>query len=120
MRWLSLSLFLLLAGCLSVPSFLSGGGSGTNVAANTQLGKTNNQTIGSSSSTDQTLKVETVEGTVNQSSDKNKLSAESVGDVLIQDIPPWVMILLILRWLLPTPTQIGNSIVGFFRWLLKR
>jgi hypothetical protein len=27
-----------------------------------------------------------------------------------QDIPPWVLLLALIGWLLPTPTQMGNAI----------
>jgi len=108
------SSFLLSSCGLSGLPFLSGGGSGTNVAANTQLGKTNNQTIGASESTDQTIKVETLEGTVEQSNDKNKVNTESVENININEIPPWVLLLLILGWLLPSPNEIWG---GFLRMI---
>jgi len=27
-----------------------------------------------------------------------------------QDIPPWVLLVALIGWLLPTPTQMGNAI----------
>jgi len=106
---------LLLASCspLSwIPSF--GGGSGTNVAANTQLGKTNNQTIGSSKSTDQTLRVEAISGDVKQSNDENKVNTEKVDSITINEIDPWILLLLVLGWLLPSPQEIWG---GFLRMI---
>jgi len=95
----------LLSSCgLSNLPFL-GSGSGTNVAANTQLGKTNNQTI----------KVETLEGTVEQSNDKNKVNTDSVENININEIPPWVLLLLILGWLLPSPTEIWRGFLQMIR-----
>jgi hypothetical protein len=108
------SSFLLSSCGLSGLPFFSGGGSGTNVAANTQLGKTNNQTIGASESTDQTIRVETLEGTVEQSNDKNKVNTDSVENININEIPPWVLLLLILGWLLPSPNEIWG---GFLRMI---
>jgi len=37
-----------------------------------------------------------------------------------QNIPPWVMLLLILGWLLPTPTEIGRGIINFILALFGR
>ena len=37
-----------------------------------------------------------------------------------QNIPPWVMLLLILGWLLPTPTEIGRGIMNFILALFGR
>jgi hypothetical protein len=106
---------LLLVSCspLSwIPSF--GGSSGTNVAANTQLGKTNNQTIGNSKSTDQTLKVEAISGDVKQSNDENKVNTEKVDSITINEIDPWILLLLVLGWLLPSPQEIWG---GFLRMI---
>ena len=36
------------------------------------------------------------------------------------NIPPWVIILLILGWLLPTPTEMGRGILNFVLILFKR
>lgn len=116
MRWLVLALFVSSCGLTSfIPT-----GKGTNVAANTQVGKTNTQTLGTTTNSEQTIKVETVDGGIDQSNDTNKVNADSVDKVYIQDIPPWVLLLLILGWLLPTPTQIANETIRFFKWLLRR
>jgi len=111
MKWLVL--IVLLAGCVGTPlSLLTGGG--PNVAANVQAGKNNNETIGASTTTTQELKVETVTGNVEQSSDKNSVRTDTVENLTVNEIPVWVVLLLILGWLLPTPTQIAN---GFLRLL---
>ena len=107
------SSFLLSSCGLSSLPFM-GGGSGTNVAANTQLGKTNNQTLGTNETTEQVIKVETLEGTVEQSNDKNKVNTDSVENININEIPPWVLLLLILGWLLPSPNEIW---AGFLRMI---
>ena len=46
----------------------------------------------------------------------------SVGslDIINTNIPPWVMLLLILGWLLPTPTEIGRGIMNFILTLFGR
>jgi len=96
--------------CSKLPlSLLTGGG--PNVAANTQLGKTNSQTVGTTKSN--TVTESTVE-TVDQST--NEVKTEKVDTVNIQQTPIWMILLLILGWLLPSPGEIGR---GFMR-LIKR
>lgn len=34
--------------------------------------------------------------------------------VTIQEVPPWVVLLLILGWLLPSPNEIGRWITNLF------
>lgn len=90
-------------------------GGGPNVAANGQVGKTNNQTLGLATTKTQEIKVDSFEGTVEQSSDTNSVSTESVENLTINEVPAWVVLLLVLGWLLPTPSQIANSILGLFK-----
>ena len=51
-----------------------------------------------------------------------EVEAESVEEVQINNtnIPPWVLLLLLLGWLLPTPQQIGKSAVDFILRLTGR
>ena len=95
----------LLMGCGANPiSLLTGGG--PNVLANTQAGKTNNQTIGVSSSNAPTVtvrpnaKVDTVD--------------QSTSNTTNQELPTWVWIvfgvLFIVGWVTDTPaTYIRNA-----------
>jgi len=93
--------------------FLSGG---TNVAANTQLGKTNTQTLGTTNNTDAGIKTTGDVENINQDFDSgNKVATDRVDNLTINEIPVWVILLLILGWLLPTPTQIGQGILNLFR-----
>ena len=95
----SLPLVLLLAGCLGNPlSLLSGGG--PNVAANVQLGKENNQT---GAQVGDTIKADTVNNGVTPTGSIESLT------VMNQDIPVWVMLLLILGWVLPSPQEIWRG-----------
>lgn len=71
-------------------------GGGPTVNSNAQVGKENTQQV-----------VATQENT--------EISAASVVQNEIQDIPPWVMLLLILGWILPSPKEIW---VGFLRTIL--
>lgn len=93
---------LMLSGCLNPLSLLSGGGSGPTVNANVQAGKENNQ-----SAIDQSRDISGENVSVNQSSGNFSLGGE-VGNVKVlnQDIPMWVILLLVLGWVLPSPKEI--------------
>ena len=103
----------LVTGCKGPLSLLTGGG--PNVAANTQVAKTATQTIGSTTVTgDQ--KIENSSGHMVQIQEQqSKLTAENVGKVTINETPIWLIFMLVLGWLLPTPQQIANTIISFFR-----
>lgn len=88
-------------------------GRGTNVAANTQIGKTNTQTLGTTNNTEQRLEFDTADR-VFQSTDTNRVKTESVENVTVNEIPPWVILLLVLGWLLPSPNEIGRGIRSLF------
>lgn len=98
---------LFLSACLNPLSLLSGGG-GPTVNANVQAGAENNQ-----SAIDQSSDISGDNVTVDQSSGNFSLGGQvdSV-KVLNQDIPMWVILLLVLGWMLPSPKEIW---VGFLR-----
>ena len=112
MRWLVLTLLLSSCGLTSILPF--GGSGGPTVNSNAQIGKENRQSVVSVEQTTSagrdviqtTKEVET--GTV-----------ENL-DITNTNIPPWVILLLILGWLLPTPTEIGRSITDFILRLFGR
>jgi len=92
-------------------------GGGPNVAANTQVAKVANQTLGSSVATgDQ--KIEKIEGHHNRveqvQSQENRVKTESVEKVVINETSPWIIVMLMIAWVLPTPQDIGNRI---YLWL---
>ena len=111
MRWLVLT--LLLSSC-GLTSLLPTGG--TNVAANTQLGKENKQAVVTYE------EEETNNAGRDISTETKEVEAGPVEKLTIsnQNIPPWVIMLLLLGWLLPTPTQIGQSIANFVLALFRR
>ena len=90
---------LFLGGCLN-PLSLLGGGGGPNVAANVQAGAENNQT---GAQVGDIIKAETVNSGVAPSGPVDKLT------VMNQDIPMWVILLLILGWVLPSPQEIWRG-----------
>ena len=104
----SLCLILLLSSCglTSLPFF--GGGGGPTVNSNAQIGKENKQAVvtyeeeESNNAGRDVIKTEVLKevetGTVEQLKINNT------------NIPVWVILLLILGWLLPTPTQIGQGL----------
>ena len=104
MRWLLLA--LLLSSC-GLTSLLPTGG-GTNVAANTQIGKENKQAV------------VTYEQEETTSAGRDIITTEVLKEVEAgpvdtlkinnTNIPPWVLLVLLLGWVLPTPTQIGRAI----------
>ena len=97
----SLTLILLLSGCLGGPlSLLSGGGGGPNVAANVQAGAENNQT---GAQVGDIIKADTVNTGVTPSGAIDSLN------VINEDIPPWVILLLILGWVLPSPQEMWRG-----------
>lgn len=89
---------------------------GTNVAANTQLGKTNTQALGTTNNTDAAIRTEgNVESISQDIASDNTVATERVENLTVNEIPPWVVLLLLLGWLLPTPSQIAESILSLFR-----
>lgn len=101
-----------MTGCSNpLASLLTGGG--PKIAANVQAGKTNTQTVGTTNVVEQ--KLENLQADrVRQSSDNNKVQSESVDSVTINEVNPWVLLLLVLGWLLPSPNEIGRTVRGWF------
>jgi hypothetical protein len=93
MKYILLFLPLLLTGCSAlglIGAVIPDGG--TDVNANAQIGAENTQQV------------------VGQQN-SSEINADSVIQNTIQDIPPWVMILLILGWLLPSPQEIFSGML---------
>ena len=85
-------------------------GSGTNVAANTQLGQQNNQTLGTSETTTNTFKVgkaESVEvSQLDQSSDDVQVESETVENVNINSgSSPWLWLAFVAALLVDSPAR---------------
>jgi len=106
MRVLLLVALLALSGCGKGPlSLLTGGG--PNVAANVQAGKENTQQAVAVQQ-----KTEAGRDVIQQTS---PVVAENIKEVNIQQTPMWILILLILGWLLPSPNEIARGIRGLFK-----
>lgn len=116
-RWLMvLSVLLMIPACSGTPlSLLTGGGPNTAVAANTQLGKNNQQTIGTSTVMGDQKIVRPQARDIRQSQDTNKVQADRVETVVVNELPPWIILLAILGWLLPTPRDMILGFISIFR-----
>ena len=104
---------LLMAGCSGSPLSLLTGTPGVNTAANVQAGKTNSQTVGTTNVTEQKL-VKPKARNIRQTADTNQVRSDSVETVVVNEVPVWVVLLLILGWLLPSPNEIGRWIRSLF------
>ena len=103
-------LIMLLASCSGLPLGMLGGG--TNVAANTQIGRENRQTAVSMEE-----RVEAGRDVIQKEVEAGPVESLTVNN---QDIPPWVLLLALIGWLLPTPTQMGNAIGQFLMAPFRR
>lgn len=101
---LSVALVTSLSSCSQLTSLIPLGG-GTNVAANTQIGKENTQTIGINNSMRPVLRPEGPVDTVVQDNSTTKNT----------EIDPLLLLLLIVGWLAPSPSEMGRGILKLFR-----
>ena len=86
------------------------------MAANVQAGKTNSQTIGTTSNNEQRLEVQSAE-VVKQSNNNNRVSAETIETVVNNEIPIWMILLfgLLCGFVIPSPKEIARGITNLFR-----
>lgn len=114
-RVIAVLLISSLSGCgLAGLPFFSGGGGGPTVNSNAQIGKENRQAA-------VTFEEETTAGRDVIQTTK-EVEAGPVEKLLIsnENIPPWVMLLLILGWLLPTPTEMGRGLFQMLTFPFRR
>ena len=117
LRLLLLPLVLMLmVSCGASPlSLLTGGG--PNVAANTQAGKTNSQTIGTTNNISPSVSDSHVDK-VDQRVVTTRVASDKVDVVTVNETPPWLVIALVVwsifLWQLPSPNQIGNWFSNLF------
>ena len=116
MRWLILCLLLSGCGIMSLLPF--GGSTGPTVNSNAQIGKENRQSVLSVEQREEvTAGRDVVQTEIVKEVETGKV--ENL-DIINTNIPPWVILLLILGWLLPTPTEIGRGIMDFILRLFGR
>jgi len=101
---------MLLSSCGGLPLGMLGGG--PNVAANVQAGRENRQTaVGFEE------RVEAGRDVIQKEVETGEVETLTVNN---QDIPPWVLLVALIGWLLPTPTQMGNAIGQFLMAPFRR
>jgi len=109
MKKIALIVLISLAGCGGPLSLLTGGG--PNVAANVQAGKENTQQAA--------FKQERIEAGRDVVQQTTPVVADRVDQVNVQQTPVWMILLLILGWLLPSPNEIARGIRGMFKkWII--
>jgi hypothetical protein len=110
----SLCLILLLSSCGLTSLPFIGGGGGPTVNSNAQIGKENTQQVVAQQTTQDAGRDIVTE--------TKEVEAKSIEDLTIKNtnIPVWVMFLLILGWLLPTPTQMGQGLYTLLTLPFKR
>ena len=112
MRWLVLFLFLSGCGLTSLLPF--GGSGGPTVNSNAQIGKENRQAA-------VTFEEEITAGRdVVQTTKEVETGSVETLEIFNTNIPPWVIVLLILGWLLPTPTEMARGLMNFVLRLFGR
>ena len=112
----SLCLILLLSSCglTALNPFSTKGGPTVN--ANVLAGKENTQqVVAQQNRQDAGRDIVTTEI-------EKEVEAEQVEEIKISNtnIPVWVVLLLLLGWLLPTPSQIGNGLANLFLSIFQR
>lgn len=97
------------------PVDLLTGGGGPNVAANTQVGQENEQTVGFSSSGPEQSIVRPEARDITQTADKETIKSDTIENLTVDNTPePWIILLLIVGWLAPSPNEIGRGIRSLF------
>ncbi len=108
---------MLTVSCSQIPQFLTGGG--TNVAANTQIGKTNSQTLGTTNNIAPTVSVRPNSrvDTIDQRTSTSQVSSERVETVVVNELPIWMVLLfgLLCGFVIPSPKEIARSVLGIFK-----
>lgn len=107
---------LALAGCGKGLASFALGSALPDVAANVQAGRTNVQAVGVTDMTDQRL-IRPQARNIEQSAGETGVRAEAVDSVTVQNgPPPWVVLLLVLGWLAPSPGEIARYLRGLMGW----
>ena len=106
MKYLKMLSLLLLLGCSPLDLLKSGPMLNTNA----MVGAENTQVIGYSEQYKE-QKIEAPTQRVEQSQGQvNTLKVEEAKDITVNETPIWMVILLVLGWLFPSPQEIARSI----------
>jgi len=71
--------------------------------------------VGTTNNVEQKVVSPTVSRDVVQSSDTTEVKADKVETVNVSNTEPWVILLLILGWLLPSPNEIARWVSNLFK-----
>ncbi|MEX0300962.1 MAG: bacteriophage spanin2 family protein [Leisingera sp.] len=94
-------------------------GGSPNGAAKGQGGRTNAETVGQTGISEQKI-IRPGARSREQSAGRTSVRSETVQTVVVrEDPPPWLLLVALLGWLLPTPAQIGASLVAGFSRVIK-
>ena len=98
-------------------SLLTGGGPNVAVAANTQAGKTNSQTIGTTSNISPSVSDSQV-GSIDQRIVAARVTSDRVETITVNEIPAWLLIALVIwsifLWQLPSPNEVTRWFKGLY------
>lgn len=97
-------LILLLSNCSNIPLKLLTGG-GPNVAANGQIGKENTQNLGVVKTNSPKLIIDAPVEKIIQDTSTTKIT----------EVDPLMLLLLVIGWLAPSPTEMGRGFLRLFR-----
>lgn len=118
LAWVVLSCIALLGACS--PAGLAGAVlGGPKVAANVQAGKVNAQTVGQTSIQDNRI-IRPQAERIEQSTGPQNVRADRVERVVVNEVPPWIALVALLGWLLPTPGQMAAGVSAMFGRLVAR
>lgn len=113
----ALLLTVTLSGCSALSalgSFMPGGGDGTNVAANTQIGKENTQNgiVGNQSNT-------RAEGEAQVADQANRVQGTQI---INSELPEWLILMLVLLagWAIPSPNEMVRGIINTIRMIFGK
>jgi uncharacterized protein YceK len=107
----SILLIILLSGCGGISPLSLLGGGGPNVAANVQAGAENNQQIVAQQT------ITKAERDVVNTTQTKQVETQQVDTINItnEKIPVWYLVLLVVGWLLPSPSEIARGFIGLFK-----
>jgi hypothetical protein len=93
---------------------MPGGGDGTNVAANTQIGKENTQNgiVGNQSNT-------RAEGEAQVADQANRVQGTQI---INSELPEWLILMLVLLagWAIPSPNEMVRGIINTIRMIFGK
>ena len=88
---------------------------GPSVDVNAQVGKENTQQLVANQERTSTNVTATRDAVVTTNTQNNRVTADKVETVVVNEIPVWVVLLALVGWLLPSPGEIGRWVATKFK-----